>query len=210
MCSSLVLAAPTPEPPEYFKDLIHSDVPLWASGEEIWPIHFTDKDSWGCSSRFAFGDWQVSEAPGRSRSWLRLQNYGVFHCAYIVRRAPERNELERSEYSYGWLVMVGRIGTAASTREFWVLQSGARPGSSYTLFAVSPVKGTIKAAEELQSQCPAGNNRGGDRIDIWNTRYCAINSRSKLIALAKKMAKIPPLATMRYVGPEAEEPSAKP
>ena len=42
--------------------LIHSDLPLFTGNrEELYPISFSDGDSFGCSSRVAFGDWKFRE-----------------------------------------------------------------------------------------------------------------------------------------------------
>lgn len=210
MWSMSATAADAPDPNEIHADLIHSDEPLWTSDDPLWPIHFSDNDSWGCASTFAVGDWQGSGGRHDSERWLRLQNYGVFHCAYIVRRASDREQLDHADFSYGWLVKVGDLDFHGSKRELWVLQSGSRPGSSYAFFAVERSKGIIKAADELQRRCPAGHSRGGARIDLWATRYCAINSRADLIALVRKMVELPPLARLNFIGEVPEKATEKP
>ena len=203
-------AANSPEPAEIHADLIHSDEPLWTSADQLWPMHFSDSDSWGCASQFAVGDWQGAEGSDHSETWLRLQNYGVFHCAYIVKRASDRAYLDNAQSSYGWLVRVGKVDVRGAKRELWVFQSGSKPGSSYSFFAVERSKGIIKAAEELQRKCPAGHMRGGATIDVWGTQYCAVNSRAELVSLARRMAKLKPLFILEFVGEVPQKTEGKP
>jgi hypothetical protein len=43
---------------EMADDLLHSDLPIFGrGGGNEWPQHFYDDDSFGCTSRVAFGDW---------------------------------------------------------------------------------------------------------------------------------------------------------
>jgi hypothetical protein len=38
-------------------------------------------------------------------------------------------------------------------------------------------------------------------LDIWNTRYCAINTREELLSLGRQMLKFPALGTIKRVAP---------
>lgn len=212
--ASLMLAAPAvgaqtdAEDEEEFSDeLIHSDVPLYGGEDGLVPEHFTDGDSFGCMSRVALGDWSLkrSDTPeDDDPEWLRLLNYGVFHCAIVESKAYSRDELGTSGYRYSFFVKVGATNVDGKPIELWVLQSGTRPGSDYLLLARPAANESIKAFDLLQSECPAANRRRGPEMDIWSSDYCAINSQRELLALAKEMAKRRPLAKLTFVG-EAEE-----
>ncbi|ODP37406.1 hypothetical protein [Sphingomonas turrisvirgatae] len=56
----------------------------------------------------------------------------------------------------------------------------------------------------LQQRCPRGSIRGAGQIDIASTRYCAINSKAELLALAEAMAKLPALGVIEHVGAAAD------
>jgi hypothetical protein len=184
---------------EVYRDLIHSDVPLWGTGPNVWPQSFTDEDGFGCTSRVSFGDWKLTERGG-SVSWWRLGNYGVFHCATIERRATDRDDLKSARWSYGFFVQLGSVGSDNDRRELWALQSGTVPGSDYTLLArQADDKGAIKTFTVLQHRCPAASIRKGPSLDIWKTQYCSINSQSELIALARRMARLPPIGAVQFV-----------
>lgn len=192
------------EEEEVYRDLIHSDVPLWGTGPEVWPQHFTNGDEFGCTSRIALGDWKLTESEDET-SWWRLTNYGVFHCAVVERRSDERDDLKSARWSHSFIIRIGTIGTA-DRRELWVLQSGTRPGSDYTLLMRTLDKGTIKTFTVLQRRCPAGSVRKGPSLDAWITSYCAINSQGELLALARKMARLPPIGTLQFIeAPSAED-----
>lgn len=49
------------------------------------------------------------------------------------------------------------------------------------------------------SSCPRANVRDGGSLDILLTRYCAVNSRSELSRLARRMAQRPPLGSLTRV-----------
>jgi hypothetical protein len=144
------------------------------------------------------GDWKFTDSENEVW-WWRLTNYGVFHCAIVERRAEERAELKPARWSYSFFVRIGSVGSGISLRELWVLQSGTVPGTDYTLLAREPSKATIKAFAVLQRRCPPGAERKGPPMDVWRTGYCAINSRSDLLSLARRMARLPPLGTLQYV-----------
>jgi len=199
------------EPTEPSDDLIHSDVPLWGfEHEDIWPQHFSSDDgSFGCTSRVRFGDWQISSnAPDAGNRWLRLSNYGVFHCALIEQRAYDRDELSDAAYERGFAVKIGDTRQNNRNIELWVLQSGTRTGSDYTLLARERSDGVVERFIVLQRKCPAGKMRKGPNLDVWLTRYCSINSQAEMVSLARRMASLPPLATMQWVGDAIERPEA--
>lgn len=76
---------------------IHSTLPLYTfDWEQTWPRSFSSGDEFGCTSRVAFGDWRFTPDPDNSfgeQHWERFTNYGVFHCAAIMRTADEQGEL---------------------------------------------------------------------------------------------------------------------
>src|SRR4051794_18077484 len=89
-------------------DRVHSDLPLFLGRQgELQPMHFSDGESFGCSSRVAFGDWKFVEPIKGSEpyvEWLRLRNYGVFHCAVIEQWADHQKRLEATGSKHSWFV----------------------------------------------------------------------------------------------------------
>lgn len=196
------------------QERVHSDLPLfyWHK-DELYPKGFQEADggdiSFGCSSRIALGDWRFAADPGAALSdqWLRLTNYGVFHCAYIERWSYDREKLDRSGFKYSWFVKLDDVTQAGSALELWALQSGSRPGSDYLLLARKPADELIKAFQVLPVDCPSQNLRKGEDLDVWRTDYCAINSVQELRSFAQKMASRPPVGTLAWVAraPEGAE-----
>jgi len=194
---------------------LHAPVPLYTfDWPDLWPRSFTDEESFGCTSRVAFGDWQfVSERPdyGGLSGWMRIENYGVFHCAANLHEADEREELAEGEFSRGLFALIGQGQAAGKTYELWVLQQGFVPGSSYILLARDPAedaKGTIARFDVLQRECPRGRLRKAEDMDVWLTRYCAIESREELLALARRMLRKPFAGEFVRVGDTLPEPDA--
>lgn len=187
---------------------IHSELPLYTfDWDQMWPRSFTDGDGFGCTSRVPFGDWQFvpdETDENGEEAWYRFGNYGVIHCAAILRRADSRAELENTEHEYGFFVRLGEARLGSVEWELWALQMGTNPGSNYTLMArESAKKGRIEEFLLLQQRCPSGLMLEAKGLDIWNTRYCAINSREELLSLGRRMLKLPPLGTIRRVAPAA-------
>lgn len=195
------------------QERVHSDLPLFSGRHgELQPIPFRDADSFGCSSRIAFGDWKYVEPREDARptiDWLRLRNYGVFHCAVIEEWAPDRERLGLRGYKHSWFVELGVTKRGKSTVELWALQSGARPGSDYLLLARTPAPGLIKAFEVLPVDCPEDYLRKGDGPDIWRADYCAINSADELRSFARKMASRRAIGTLTWVEGVPETPDVK-
>ena len=190
---------------EFYSEMIHSDLPLYNfEWDDLWPRNFSEGEgedfTFGCMSRFRFGEYQFT--PNESDEygdswWLRIDNYGVFHCAANFHTAYERAELEDGEFSRGYLVRLGAIDDT----ELWAIQDGIIPGSSYTLLAKPRSDAISQDFTVLQRRCPDGAMRalaGG--FDTWSTDYCAINSREALLALAKDMLSLPPLGTLNWRG----------
>ena len=61
-----------------------------------------------------------------------------------------------------------------------------------------PIEAVIDRFEVLQRTCSRSQVRGGASLDILLTRYCAINTKGELIALARRMAKLPALGTLTF------------
>jgi len=190
----MTLSAAPAQADEKAADLIHSEVPLWAPGaDNVWPQHFTDGDGFGCAHPVKLGVWRYDQADEEyGDGWRRFDNYGVFHCWMNVSEGPDRDSF--GEVRPGFLIQLGKAGG----KELWVLQLGARPGSDYLLLARGGGAGAIGRFEVLQRRCPRGQERGGPSLDILMTRYCAINSQVEIRALAKRMAKLPPLGVMAF------------
>ena len=182
---------------------IHSTLPLYTfDWEQTWPRSFSSGEEFGCTSRVAFGDWRFTPSPdnsGGEQHWERFTNYGGFHCAAIMRTADEQSALDGSRWAYGFFVQLGTARKGAVRWELWALQKGIVPGSEYTLLAREPAGATIERFTVLQQRCPSGMKRETKGLDIWNTRYCAINSRAELLSLSRKMLALPALGVIERV-----------
>lgn len=210
---SLLLAprAKAQSPDEVANDLLHSDVPLFGrGGDDEWPQHFHDADSFGCASRVAFGDWSLRAADAADEDdaeWYRFSNYGVFHCWAMTFRAYERGKLDGAESRPSFFVLLGTTRVAGKDVELWTVQIGARPGSDYLLLARAPGAETIDTFTVLQAACPRGNVRDSGSLDILLTRYCVVRSRAELVRLARRMAQRPPRGTLTRVRSDDETTS---
>jgi len=142
--AAMLLAAPALAEDEKYvfeAELIHAPVPLYTfDWKQVWPRGMVpDADTIaGCASRVAFGDWRFTpnlEDEYADPWWLRVSNYGVFHCAANLLEADEREELGEGEFSRGLFAMIGEGSTDGRAWELWVLQKGFVPGSAYVLLA---------------------------------------------------------------------------
>ncbi|WP_337828205.1 hypothetical protein [Pseudonocardia sp. TMWB2A] len=203
LCANAAMAQVEDEV-EFYDDLVHSDVPLWGAGEKVWPQNFTAGDSWGCSNRLKYGDWERSDYD-EEKGWIRLSNYGVFHCYIVVSQSYERTELDKSGYRYAYLVDLGSVKARGVEQELWLLQIGSRPGSDYLLLSRPVGESLITSFSLLQTKCPPANVREGPGMDIVGTRYCAINSQAEMRAFARRMAQLNPLAKLEWRGSRADE-----
>ncbi len=188
-------------------DILHSDLPIFGrGGDNEWPQHFSDEDSFGCTSRVAFGDWVFREGGAKVENdvlWHRFSNYGVFHSNTF--RAYERAALDGADFHPTFFVLLGSTSVDGRDIELWTIQMGARPGSQYLLLSRGRADGLIESFNVLQTACPRANVRDGGSLDILLTRYCAVNSRSELVRLARRMAQRPPLGTLTRVPADDEE-----
>lgn len=191
------------------RDLIHSDVPLYgAAMDNVWPQHFTDDDgSFGCSSKMAFGDWRL-KLDENKQHWWRVSNHGVFHCALLFRSAPNTEGLSKAAFRYGFLVRLGNGKLKSKAVELWAFQIGTLPGSDYVLLAREPSGLLIKSFKALQMKCPRANVRTGPSMDVFRSSYCAINSRTDLLTLARSMLKLPALGTLEWTADLTSAPPA--
>lgn len=203
LVSALLLAPParSQTADEMRDDLLHSDLPFFGRGgaENVWPQHFADEDSFGCTSRVAFGDWVFRKRgaeDAEGEQWYRFGNYGVFHCWANTSRAYERSKLGGAESHPSFFVLLGKTTIHGNDVELWTIQIGTRPGSDYVLLSRAPNKERIEEFTVLQAACPRENVRDGGSLDILSSRYCAIDSRADLIRLARRMAQRPPLGTL--------------
>ncbi|MEO5706539.1 MAG: hypothetical protein ABIT10_13960 [Alteraurantiacibacter sp.] len=193
-------------PDDLADDLIHADVPLYGfDWPDFWPRSFSqgqgDDFTFGCTSRVAFGDWHfvgTTVEDFADEWWLRIQNYGVFHCMANFQMAHERAELDTGEFSRGFFVRLGLADQAGRPTELWALQQGMRPGADYILLARQPDdEGPVEHFAVLQRRCPDERMRGLDLdLDIVRADYCAINSQEELLSFAQEMLALPPLGTL--------------
>jgi hypothetical protein len=191
---------------EIARDLVHADLPLFGGEtENMWPRPFSNGDEFGCTSRVAFGDWRLREAGAENdddAEWYRIENYGVFHCMAMVGSAYGRARLEGVEPRPSFFVLMGTTRVRGNEIELWALQIGARPGSDYLLLSRTPEEGAVQIFDVLQTECPRGGIRNRGAIDIIRTDYCAINSRSELMQLARRMAQRPPRGSFALAAAE--------
>jgi hypothetical protein len=193
---------------EIADDLVHSDLPIFGrGGDNEWPQHFYDDDSFGCTSRVAFGDWVFRKRGAEAEDdvlWYRFSNYGVFHCWANTFRADERARLASADFHPSFFASLGSTSVNGSDIELWTVQIGARPGSQYLLLSRDPAEGLIEKFNVLQTACPRANVRDAGSLDILLTRYCAVNSRSELIRFARRMAHRLPLGSLTRVPADDE------
>src|SRR3546814_463228 len=138
LCLSLPLHAE--DEYEWQAERVHAPLPLYTfEWDDAWPRSYTAPDIIaGCTSRVAFGDWQFLPNPDDEFGdpyWIRVSNYGVFHCAANLLIADDRDNLDDGEFMRGLFVRIGTGMLDGTTWELWVLQQGFVPGSSYTLLA---------------------------------------------------------------------------
>jgi len=199
------------EPQELVAERIQSELPLYTfAWEDLWPRNFYAEDSFGCTSRVAFGDWRFVPTAGdesRSEHWQQFSNYGVIHCAAVMRSAHDRESLAGANADYGFFVRLGRARLRSTEWELWAMQKGFAAGSEYVLLARQAGQpGRVESFRMLQHRCPRGKLREADGLDVWRTRYCAINSRAELLTLARHMLRLDPVGTLEH-SQEPSEPS---
>src|SRR5262249_26065662 len=157
---------------------------------------FAEGNDFGCASRVRFGDWALRRTGTENdedAEWYRVENYGVMHCWAVVGYANRREDLSTAGSRPSFFVFLGTARLANRDLELWALQLGARPGSDYLLLARSPAEAGIDAFDVLQTECPRAKLRRGRSVDILLVSYCAIDPRSDLLVLARRMVRRPPL-----------------
>ena len=206
---------PLYEADELADELIHSDLPLYNfDWEEFWPRSISKPGIvTGCASRVAFGDWEFrpSSKDWTNPYWLRVENYGAFHCFANFYSADERDELADGDFSRGFFVKIGELNESGQVTELWAIQEGTRPGSDYVLLSREPMDVLVDRFTVLQRRCPKEKMRGLDgQVDIASISYCSINSRGELLAFAKEMTQLAPqgelLLSSKEKGPDTQAP----
>lgn len=191
--------------------LLHAETPLFGNADQTWPEHFSSSDGFGCRPLINFGVWKRTEAPDpetpdepADTSWIRVDNYGVMHCAYILSTAY-RKPFEWDGHEYSLLVKLGSAKGPRGPLDLYAFQKGFRPGSDYLLLAAEPAPDKlITRFFVLGFSCPKAWQRGAGVIDVWRTDYCAAPDKAGLKRLAVEAAGRAPLATLEYVGPAPE------
>ena len=151
--ATLALTAPlwAAEPAEDYEwqsARLHARVPLYTfAWRDLWPRSIENPGPEfivGCESRVAFGDWRFIPNPADSSGsdyWLRIANYGAFHCAANLYNADAREDLDEGDFSRGLFARIGEGRANGKAYELWVLQEGFVPGSSYMLLAREKAEG---------------------------------------------------------------------
>lgn len=119
-------------------------------------------------------------------------------------RADKREKLDGADFHPSFFVFLGTTRVDGRDVELWTVQIGARPGSEYLLLSRDPADGLIEKFNVPQTACPRANVRDGGALDILLTRYRAINWRSELIRLARRMAQRPPRGSLTPVSVDDE------
>ena len=194
-------------------ELLHSDLPLFGHGDENeWPQHFVTEDSFGCTSRVAFGDWALRRLDAQDDDdifWYRFENYGAFHCFANISRAYDRAALAGADVHHSFFVLLDTRSVNGRDVELWAIQIGARPGSEYLLLSREAGDGLVEKFDVLQTACPSANVRDAGALDILITRYCSVRSSAELVDLAHRMMARPPLGTLTRVSDENDAPEGK-
>ncbi|MBU1272641.1 MAG: hypothetical protein KJ728_06245 [Alphaproteobacteria bacterium] len=194
---------------------LRSDTPLWTYQNEpdqgLYPQHFTDAVSFGCSIPLQLGvyrrDWN---ADGEDDAFVRLQNYGVFHCALLYGEAYDRADAEAAFEDHAWLIMLDESRRPdGRADQLLALQIGVRAGSRYVLLRR---RGNELSAplEELDWKCPADAEHRKARLDIWVQDSCVIASKADLRRVARAAAGRPIIATWTAQLADDESASAAP
>ncbi len=191
---------------------LRSDSPLWTYETEpdagLFPEHFTDAESFGCSIPLRLGVYRTmgtTEDPGES--YMRIDNYGVFHCALIFGTAYDLTDAEKAFDDHAWLIVLGsQDRPGGGEDEFLALQIGVRAGSRYLIFKRH--KNQLSAPlEELDWRCPAGAERRTARLDIWVQNSCVISSKGDLRQIARAATRRPVLARWELMPPATAVPN---
>jgi len=181
-----------------YEDIIHSDLPLWSNGDNVWPQQFSNENEFGCISPTKLGDWRFKTSDDEY-IWYRFQNYGVFHCWLNISEAYEQDHLNLANSQPSFFINLTDVDYEFTNYTIWTIQMGARPGSSYLFLARESDAKLDAPYLILQRKCPRRNVRSGPNLSILLTDYCSINSQKDLIRLAKNMLKRPPLGRLEYI-----------
>jgi hypothetical protein len=182
--------------------LLRSDLPLWTGEEDdLYPKNFYEADSFGCISNIRTGDFRMTETfegGETSETWYRVHNYGVFHCALVIRSADEQAALDIAPREFFWVVVLDKVRTDAGEIELLAFQQGARGGSTYVLFSRT-VGAEDPGLTLLNPECPASMVRGGQPIDVWRTDYCVVPDQRALRRIARAAAGQAPVGRLEWV-----------
>jgi hypothetical protein len=197
---------------------LRSDSPLWTYQYErdagLYPEAFTDKDSFGCSVPLRLGVYRRIPATSTTDdrfddevSFVRIENYGVFHCALLYGEADDRADADKAFEDHAWLIVLDKVRRPdGGEDELLALQIGVRNGSRYELFRrrASDLSAPL---EELDWRCPATAEHRVAHLDIWVQDSCVVSSKSDLRGVARSAARRPILATLELTPAAADVPS---
>ncbi|CAN5287913.1 hypothetical protein BH09PSE1_BH09PSE1_25500 [soil metagenome] len=180
---------------------LRSDSPLWTyrfeRDADLYPEAFFDAGSFGCAIPMRLGVYRrVPKDDEAEESFVRIDNYGVFHCALIYGEASDHEDAAEAFEDHAWLVVLGQTPRAGSGEdELIALQIGVRHGSRYALFR-RPANNTTAPLEELDWRCPRTAERRTAHLDIWVQDACVISSKAELRGIARAAARRPILSTL--------------
>lgn len=188
---------------------LRSDSPLWTYRNEpdpgLFPEQFFSEDSFGCATPLGLGIYEITPADkDESGGFVRVTNYGVFHCALSYGEASDREAADTAFEDHAWLIQLDKIRQPGGSDDYlFALQIGVRAGSRYVLLRR---RGQALSAplEELDWSCPSNAERRTSRIDIWFQDACVVSSKAELRRVARIAARRPAVSTWTLL-PDAED-----
>lgn len=186
---------------------LRSDSPLWTYESErdagLFPEHFTDAESFGCSIPLRLGLYRrIEMAEDFDESFVRIDNYGVFHCAVLYGEAFDRKDADVAFEDHAWLIVLDKIPRSdGSEDELLALQIGISAGSRYILLRRR--SGNLsEPLDVLDWECPASAEHRRAQIGIWAQNSCITSSKTELRKIAHSAAQKPVLARLELLPPD--------
>ena len=186
---------------------LHADTPLWTyddSGDELFPSHFSDEESFGCSNIIdpGFYRFEVRDDPDEAMFW-RITNYGAFHCALSFGITYEQEEAHEAFEGPAWIVKLGDDTVGEAAVELLALQIGIADGSRYIL--LRRLKNEMQGLEVLTHRCLRGLERRIAQIDIWRQDSCIVGSKADLRRVAREANRRPPGGRLVWLDEDGDD-----
>lgn len=193
---------------------LRSDSPLWTYQNErdpgLYPEHFVNEDSFGCAVPLRLGIYRHSSVDDEGdETFVRIENYGVFHCALIYGETSDRADADSAFEDHAWLIELDKVRQPDGRDErLLALQIGVQAGSRYIL--LRDRDGDLSSPlEELDWKCPASAERRTARIDVWSQNSCVISSKADLRRVARAASRRPAVATLELLPNDEADPVSR-